>query len=85
MQQPVRIVLSRCLWRLLNMSRSVHNRIRNKPISQRNGASLQKTVFEKEELAQIDVTRGVGAKLARRVAQQLMAKDALGAHARDEL
>jgi vacuolar iron transporter family protein len=43
------------------------------------------TVFEKEELAQIDVTRGVGAKLARRVAQQLMAKDALGAHARDEL
>jgi vacuolar iron transporter family protein len=60
------------------MSRSVHNRIRNKTISQRNGASLQ-------ELAQIDVTRGVGAKLARRVAQQLMAKDALGAHARDEL
>ncbi len=41
--------------------------------------------FEKEELAQIYITRGVEAKLARQVAQQLMAKDALGAHARDEL
>lgn len=41
--------------------------------------------FEKEELAQIYVARGVEANLARQVAQQLMAKDALGAHARDEL
>jgi VIT1/CCC1 family predicted Fe2+/Mn2+ transporter len=41
--------------------------------------------FEKEELAQIYVARGVEAELARKVAQQLMAKDALGAHARDEL
>ena len=42
-------------------------------------------VFEKEELAQIYVARGVEADLAREVAKQLMAKDALGAHARDEL
>ena len=41
--------------------------------------------FEKEELAQIYVARGVEVGLAREVAQQLMAKDALGAHARDEL
>src|SRR3954465_14829502 len=41
--------------------------------------------LEKEELAQIYVARGVEAELARKVAQQLMAKDALGAHARDEL
>src|SRR5450631_4094924 len=37
------------------------------------------------ELAQIYVQRGVETNLARQVAQQLMAKDALGAHARDEL
>ena len=41
--------------------------------------------FEKEELAQIYVARGVEIGLARQVARQLMAKDALGAHARDEL
>ena len=41
--------------------------------------------FEKEELAQIYVDRGVEVGLARQVARQLMAKDALGAHARDEL
>ena len=41
--------------------------------------------FEREELAEIYVKRGVDAQLARQVAQQLMEKDALGAHARDEL
>jgi VIT1/CCC1 family predicted Fe2+/Mn2+ transporter len=41
--------------------------------------------FEKEELAQLYVARGVEVDLARMVAEQLMAKDALGAHARDEL
>ena len=35
--------------------------------------------FEKEELAQIYVARGVEVGLARQVAQQLMAKDALSA------
>jgi vacuolar iron transporter family protein len=37
------------------------------------------------ELAQIYVDRGLDPPLARRVAGQLMAKDALSAHARDEL
>ena len=41
--------------------------------------------FEREELAQIYVGRGVDHDLAVKVADQLMAKDALGAHARDEL
>jgi VIT1/CCC1 family predicted Fe2+/Mn2+ transporter len=41
--------------------------------------------FEREELAQIYVARGVAHELALKVADQLMAKDALAAHARDEL
>jgi vacuolar iron transporter family protein len=41
--------------------------------------------FELDELADIYVERGVDQALARQVAQQLMAKDALSAHARDEL
>ena len=41
--------------------------------------------FERRELANIYVSRGIDPGLARQVAEQLMAKDALGAHARDEL
>lgn len=41
--------------------------------------------FEREELAQIYMQRGLDQALARQVADQLMARDALGAHARDEL
>ena len=41
--------------------------------------------FEKEELTQIYVKRGVEPSLARKVAEQLMAKDALTTHAREEL
>ena len=40
---------------------------------------------EHEELAEIYVKRGVDQVLARQVARQLMAKDAMTAHARDEL
>ena len=40
---------------------------------------------EHAELAAIYVDRGLDAQLAGQVATQLMAKDALGAHARDEL
>jgi VIT1/CCC1 family predicted Fe2+/Mn2+ transporter len=40
---------------------------------------------ESMELAGIYVKRGLDPKLARQVADQLMAHDALGAHARDEL
>lgn len=41
--------------------------------------------LETEELTQIYVKRGLEPALARQVADQLMAKDALGAHAQDEL
>jgi len=41
--------------------------------------------FEQEELASIYVQRGLDPSLAKQVAEQLMAHDALGAHARDEL
>ena len=41
--------------------------------------------FELDELTEIYVKRGVDRALARQVAQQLMTKDALAAHARDEL
>ncbi|MBE7202446.1 MAG: VIT family protein [Parafilimonas terrae] len=40
---------------------------------------------EREELARIYIDRGLDHALALQVADQLMAKDALGAHARDEL
>jgi vacuolar iron transporter family protein len=40
---------------------------------------------EHKELAAIYVRRGLEASLAKQVAEQLMAHDALGAHARDEL
>jgi len=40
---------------------------------------------ELEELTRIYVDRGVDPALARQVAHQMMAKDALGTHARDEL
>jgi len=40
---------------------------------------------EAEELTRIYVARGVAQDLASQVAAQLMARDALGAHARDEL
>lgn len=41
--------------------------------------------FEREELAGIYIRRGLDPELAHRVADQLMAKDALAAHAADEL
>ena len=59
--------------------------IPSKPISQKTAELAEDPEFEKEELAQIYAARGVEIALARQVAQQLMAKDALGAHARDEL
>lgn len=48
--------------------------------------SLEQDVeFEKEELAKIYERRGLESVLAKQVAEQLMAHDALGAHARDEI
>lgn len=41
--------------------------------------------YEREELAAIYVERGLSVELAKEVVTQLMAHDALGAHARDEI
>lgn len=41
--------------------------------------------FETDELAEIYAGRGLDPDLAKQVAEQLMAHDALGAHARDEI
>jgi VIT1/CCC1 family predicted Fe2+/Mn2+ transporter len=46
---------------------------------------LADAVSEHKELAAIYVGRGLDAALAKQVAEQLMAHDALGAHTRDEL
>lgn len=52
----------------------------------REGAELAANPgFERDELANIYVQRGVEPALARQVAEQLMARGALEAHARDEL
>ena len=48
-------------------------------------ALRERPAEEKQELAQIYEERGLKPKLAHEVAGQLMAKDALDAHARDEL
>ncbi len=49
-------------------------------------SSLEKNFeFEKDELAKIYETRGLNPALARQVAEELMAHDAIGAHARDEI
>jgi vacuolar iron transporter family protein len=45
----------------------------------------EETESEQDELTRIYMGRGVDPELARKVALQLMAHDALGAHARDEL
>lgn len=52
----------------------------------REAAELeQQPAFEREELAEIYESRGVNRETAYSVADQMMANDALGAHARDEL
>lgn len=54
-------------------------------LARERGELATQPAVEREELASIYVARGVDLSLARQVADQLMAKDAIGAHARDEL
>lgn len=66
---------------------SVHSQVdTEKADLERERVELQtEPAAEHRELAAIYVRRGLDATLAKEVAQQLMAHDALGAHARDEL
>nr|MBP9088140.1 VIT family protein [Kofleriaceae bacterium] len=57
----------------------------NADLVRERAEQISQPEFEREELAQIYVKRGVELELARTVATQMMAKDALGAHVRDEL
>ena len=54
-------------------------------INRERGELAADEPFEREELAQIYIKRGLEPALARQVAEQLMTRDALGAHVRDEL
>jgi VIT1/CCC1 family predicted Fe2+/Mn2+ transporter len=54
-------------------------------LNRERGELATQPVAEEDELTAIYVRRGLQADLARQVARQLMAKDALVAHARDEL
>lgn len=54
-------------------------------LARERGELETQPAFEREELANIYVARGLTPELAHQVADQLMAKDALAAHARDEL
>lgn len=54
-------------------------------VARERGELATNVGFERRELADIYVGRGLDEDLALKVADQLMAKDALGAHMRDEL
>ena len=54
-------------------------------IARERGELAADSVHEHEELAAIYMSRGLDKSLAEQVATQFMAKDALGAHVRDEL
>jgi VIT1/CCC1 family predicted Fe2+/Mn2+ transporter len=54
-------------------------------LAQEQDELVNNTEYERDELTQIYIDRGLDEKLARDVALQLMKHDALGSHARDEL
>src|SRR5438067_154436 len=54
-------------------------------LARERGELRESPEFELDELRRIYVERGLDPELARRVAEQLMARDPLAAHARDEL
>ena len=65
---------------------STHRQTPNRPTSKLERAELKADdKGEHKELTAIYVARGLDPSLAKQVAEQLMAHDALGAHARDEL
>ena len=77
---------ARCRWRPGSTCRSALRPTPSEPdlaLEKRELAAQPKA--EEEELAAIYVRRGLDRDLAHTVAHQLMAKDALAAHARDEL
>jgi vacuolar iron transporter family protein len=75
----------------MSMAAGEYVSVRSQADSERAALNVERTELaaddqaERRELAAIYVGRGVDPALAKQVAEQLMAHDALGAHARDEL
>jgi vacuolar iron transporter family protein len=75
----------------LSMAAGEYVSVSSQADTERADLALEKTELatqpaaEEDELTAIYVRRGLAPELARTVARQLMAKDALAAHARDEL
>ena len=75
----------------MSMAAGEYVSVRSQADSEEAALSLERTELatddhgEQRELTAIYVGRGVAPALAKQVAEQLMAHDALGAHARDEL
>lgn len=75
----------------MSMAAGEYVSVRSQADSEQAALNLERTeietdnVGEHRELAAIYVGRGLDPALAKQVARQLMAHDALGAHARDEL
>jgi len=75
----------------MSMAAGEYVSVRSQADSERAALDLERTELEADdsaehrELAAIYVGRGLDPALAKQVAEQLMAHDALGAHARDEL
>ena len=75
----------------MSMAAGEYVSVRSQADSERAALNVERTELaaddqaERRELAAIYVGRGVDPVLAKQVAEQLMAHDALGAHARDEL
>lgn len=59
--------------------------LENADLAREQKELIEAPEFELQELADIYVGRGVEPTLAREIAKQMMAKDALGVHAREEL
>ena len=75
-----------CRWRLENTCPCTPKQTPKRQISISKRKELGRDdEAEHRELAQIYVARGLDPSLAKQVAEQLMAHDALGAHAHDEL
>lgn len=75
----------------MSMAAGEYVSVRSQADSEQAAIAMERTELEadeageKRELTAIYVGRGLDPELARQVADQLMAHDALGAHARDEL
>jgi VIT1/CCC1 family predicted Fe2+/Mn2+ transporter len=75
----------------MSMAAGEYVSVHSQADTERAALELERTELEEDnrgehkELAAIYVSRGLEPELAKKVAEQLMVRDALGAHARDEL